>query len=282
MRRCEWANGELDIAYHDNEWGKVIKDDRKSLYNKDIKKIIIVYTFTYPIFSTYMEVPVRRPATDINTKQRRILEFIRDSLHNEYRCPTVREICAYVGLSSTSTVQSHLNTLEKFGYIKRDPNKNRAITILDEGKPKVSVSKENNETTSSDNFEFLGAGLKQVPLIGTVQAGTPITAVENLEATLTLPVQLTGDSDCFMLRVQGESMMNIGMYEGDMLIVRHQNTANNGDIVVARIDDEATVKRFYKENGHIRLQPENDNFDPIIVDDCHIEGLVIGLVRDRI
>lgn len=229
-----------------------------------------------------MEVPVRRPATDINTKQRRILEFIRDSLHNEYRCPTVREICAYVGLSSTSTVQSHLNTLEKFGYIKRDPNKNRAITILDEGKPKVSVSKENNETTSSDNFEFLGAGLKQVPLIGTVQAGTPITAVENLEATLTLPVQLTGDSDCFMLRVQGESMMNIGMYEGDMLIVRHQNTANNGDIVVARIDDEATVKRFYKENGHIRLQPENDNFVPIIVDDCHIEGLVIGLVRDRI
>ena len=128
---------------------------------------------------------MRRPATDINTKQRRILEFIRDSLHNEYRCPTVREICAYVGLSSTSTVQSHLNTLEKFGYIKRDPNKNRAITILDEGKPKVSVSKENNETTSSDNFEFLGAGLKQVPLIGTVQAGTPITAVENLEATLT-------------------------------------------------------------------------------------------------
>lgn len=229
-----------------------------------------------------MEVPVRRPATDINTKQRRILEFIRDSLHNEYRCPTVREICAYVGLSSTSTVQSHLNTLEKFGYIKRDPNKNRAITILDDNKPNISVSKDNNETTSSDNFEFLGAGLKQVPLIGTVQAGTPITAVENLEATLTLPVQLTGDSDCFMLRVQGESMMNIGMYEGDILIVRHQNTANNGDIVVARIDDEATVKRFYKENGHIRLQPENDNFDPIIVDDCHIEGLVIGLVRDRI
>lgn len=173
----------------------------KSLYNKDIKKIIIVYTFTYPIFGTYMEVPVRRPATDINTKQRRILEFIRDSLHNEYRCPTVREICAYVGLSSTSTVQSHLNTLEKFGYIKRDPNKNRAITILDDNKPNISVSRDNKETTSSDNFEFLGAGLKQVPLIGTVQAGTPITAVENLEATLTLPVQLTGDSDFGMHRL---------------------------------------------------------------------------------
>ena len=223
---------------------------------------------------------MRRPATDINTKQRRILDFIKDSLHNEYRCPTVREICTHVGLSSTSTVQSHLNALEKFGYIKRDPNKNRAITVLEDTKPSISV--DGNETSSSDNFEFLGASLKQVPLIGTVQAGMPITAVENLESTLTLPVQLTGDSDCFLLRVQGESMMNIGMYEGDMLIVRHQNTANNGDVVVARIDDEATVKRFYKENGHIRLQPENDNFDPIIVDDCHIEGLVIGLVQDRI
>ncbi|WP_251422339.1 transcriptional repressor LexA [Veillonella agrestimuris] len=225
---------------------------------------------------------MRRPATDINTKQRRILEFIRNSLHNEYRCPTVREICAHVGLSSTSTVQSHLNTLEKFGYIRRDPNKNRAITIIDEKAPDLSAGDSVDGLSSSDNFEFLGAQLKQVPLIGTVQAGMPITAVENLESTLTLPVQLTGDSDCFMLRVQGESMMNIGMYEGDMLIVRHQNTANNGDVVVARIDDEATVKRFYKENGHIRLQPENDDFDPIIVKDCHIEGLVIGLVRDRI
>lgn len=225
---------------------------------------------------------MRRPATDINTKQRRILEFIRDSLHNEYRCPTVREICAHVGLSSTSTVQSHLNTLEKFGYIRRDPNKNRAISIVNDIKPNISISKDNNEMSSSDNFEFLGANLKQVPLIGTVQAGMPITAIENLESTMTLPVQLTGNSDCFMLRVQGDSMMNIGIYEGDMLIVRHQNTANNGDIVVARIDDEATVKRFFKEKGHIRLQPENDDFAPIIVKDCHIEGLVIGLVRDKI
>lgn len=225
---------------------------------------------------------MRRPATDINTKQRRILEFIRYSLHNEYRCPTVREICAHVGLSSTSTVQSHLNALEKFGYIRRDPNKNRAITIMDEKLPELSNGDAIDGLSSSDNFEFLGSQLKQVPLIGTVQAGMPITAVENLESTMTLPVQLTGDSDCFMLRVQGESMMNIGMYEGDMLIVRHQNTANNGDIVVARIDDEATVKRFYKENGHIRLQPENDDFEPIIVKDCHIEGLVIGLLRDRI
>ena len=139
-----------------------------------------------------------------------------------------------------------------------------------------------NETFCCYNFGCLGPGLIPVTLIGTVLAGMPFNAVEYLESTLTLPVQLTGDSDSFLLRVQGESMMNIGMYEGDMLIVRHQNTANNGDVVVARIDDEATVKRFYKENGHIRLQPENDDFDPIIVDDCHIEGLVIGLVRDRI
>ena len=111
--------------------------------------------------------------------------------------------------------------------------------------------------------------LNKYLFIGTVQAGMPITAVENLESTLSLPVQLTGDSDCFLLRVQGESMMNIGMYEGDMLIVRHQNTQLiTAMFVVARIDDEATVKRFYKENGHICLQPENDDFDPIIVDDC--------------
>ena len=200
----------------------------------------------------------------ITDKQKEILEFIKACILKKGYPPTVREICEKVQLKSTSSVHSHLEQLEKNGYIHRDPTKPRAIEIVD------------------DTFNLSRRELVNVPLIGTVQAGTPITAVENLEATLTLPVQLTGDSDCFMLRVQGESMMNIGMYEGDMLIVRHQNTANNGDIVVARIDDEATVKRFYKENGHIRLQPENDNFDPIIVDDCHIEGLVIGLVRDRI
>ena len=200
----------------------------------------------------------------ITDKQKEILEFIKACILKKGYPPTVREICEKVQLKSTSSVHSHLEQLEKNGYIHRDPTKPRAIEIVD------------------DTFNLSRRELVNVPLIGTVQAGTPITAVENLEATLTLPVQLTGDSDCFMLRVQGESMMNIGMYEGDMLIVRHQNMANNGDIVVARIDDEATVKRFYKENGHIRLQPENDNFDPIIVDDCHIEVLVIGLVRDRI
>ncbi len=225
---------------------------------------------------------MRRPATDINTKQRRILEFIKSSLQTEYRCPTVREICNHVGLSSTSTVQSHLNALEKFGYIKRTPNLNRSISIVDMDVPPIAVDQNTSEVSSSEYFTFLQTQLKTVPLIGTVQAGLPITAEENLESTLTLPVALTGDSDCFLLRVQGESMINIGIFEGDMLIVRHQNTANNGDVVVARIDDEATVKRFFKEKNHIRLQPENDDFDPIITKDCHIEGLVVGLVRDHI
>ncbi len=223
---------------------------------------------------------MRRPATDINTKQKRILDFIVESLQTEYRCPSVREICTHVGLSSTSTVQSHLDALERFGYIKRDSNKNRSITIV--GMTKGDAESGTSEVSSSESFEFLGANLRQVPLIGTVQAGTPITAIQNQEAALPLPVQLIGNSDCFLLRVQGESMRDIGMYEGDMLIVRNQSTANNGDIVVARIDDEATVKRFYREHDHVRLQPENDNFEPIIVRDCVIEGKVIGLIRDRL
>lgn len=227
---------------------------------------------------------MRRPATDINTKQRQILDFIVKQLQEEFRCPTVREICDYVGLSSPSTVQSHLNTLERFGYIKRDANKNRSISVvgLNTTLNDNNGNSDTQEISNSEPFEFLGDSLRQVPLIGTVQAGMPITAIQNTEAMLPLPVQLLGSSDCFLLRVQGESMRDIGMYEGDLLIVRNQATANNGDIVVARIGDDATVKRFYKELGHIRLQPENEEFEPIIVDDCVIEGKVIGLIRDRI
>ena len=216
---------------------------------------------------------MRRPATDINSKQQRILDFIIESLQQRYRCPSVREIGDHMGLSSTSTVQSHLNTLEKFGYITRDANKNRSITEMDE---------ETHEVTSSPEFNFLEAGLRRVPLIGTVQAGLPVTAIENREDEFVLPTALLGSSECFLLRVRGESMRDIGMYEGDLLIVRNQSTANNGDIVVARIDDEATVKRFYKESDHIRLMPENEEFEPIITRNCVIEGRVIGLIRDHI
>lgn len=224
---------------------------------------------------------MRRLSNTLNSKQQQILEYITQSLREEYRCPTVREICKHVGLSSTSSVQNHLDRLEVLGYITRDTNKNRAITVNAMKKNDVEAS-EDHTVTSSEPFEFLAQQLKQVPLIGTVQAGTPITAVENQESALTLPISLVGNTECFLLRVQGESMIDIGIYEGDMLIVRHQPTANNGDIVVARIDDEATVKRFFKEKDHIRLQPENDSFEPIIVKDCVIEGKVIGLIRENL
>ena len=209
---------------------------------------------------------MRRPATDINSKQQRILDFIIESLQQRYRCPSVREIGDHMGLSSTSTVQSHLNTLERFGYITRDANKNRAITVVNmPDVPSLEVDEETHEVTSS-----------------TVQAGLPVTAIENREDEFVLPTALLGSSECFLLRVRGESMRDIGMYEGDLLIVRNQSTANNGDIVVARIEDEATVKRFYKESDHIRLMPENEEFEPIITRNCVIEGRVIGLIRDHI
>ena len=226
---------------------------------------------------------MRRPATDINSKQQRILDFIIESLQQRYRCPSVREIGDHMGLSSTSTVQSHLNTLEKFGYITRDANKNRSITVVNmPDVPALEMDEETHEVTSSNEFNFLEAGLRRVPLIGTVQAGLPVTAIENREDEFVLPTALLGSSECFLLRVRGESMRDIGMYEGDLLIVRNQSTANNGDIVVARIDDEATVKRFYKESDHVRLMPENDDFEPIITRNCVIEGRVIGLIRDHI
>lgn len=229
---------------------------------------------------------MRRPATDINTRQKEILQFIIDSTRNYFRCPSVREICKQTGLSSTSTIQSHLNALERFGYIKRDPNKNRAITVLlnPDKTPITSGEAIGSQTAYGSAFEMNTLTLRNVPLIGTVAAGIPITAEQNIEDVLPLPSQLTGNSDCFLLRVHGESMRDIGMYEGDMIIVRSQQTANNGDIVVAQTepDFDATVKRFYKENGHIRLQPENPDFDPIIVDTCTIAGKVIGLIRDRL
>lgn len=227
---------------------------------------------------------MRRPATDINSKQKKILDYITMCLETKCRCPSVREICEYMGLSSTSTVQSHLNTLERFGYITRDVNKNRSITVVGlkpKMAPKVEVSND-KQVTSSETFEMLQARLRNVPLIGTVQAGLPVTAIQNQEATVPLPLSLIGNSECFLLRVRGESMRDIGMYEGDLLIVRNQETANNGDIVVARIDDEATVKRFYREKDRIRLQPENSDFEPIYTESCTIEGKVIGLIRDHI
>jgi repressor LexA len=175
--------------------------------------------------------------------------------------PAVREICEAVHLKSTSSVHSHLESLEKNGYIRRDPTKPRAIEILD------------------DNFGIARRDMVQVPIIGTVAAGQPILAQENIEDYFPVPAGILPNAETFMLRVKGESMIEAGIFDGDQVIVEQTPVAHNGDIVVALIEDSATVKRFYKENGHYRLQPENQTMDPIIVSEVQILGKVIGLFR---
>ena len=200
----------------------------------------------------------------ITKKQTEILEYIKSQILNKGYPPSVRDICTAVNLKSTSSVHAHLETLEKNGYIRRDPTKPRAIEIID------------------DNFNLTRREVVNVPLIGQVAAGQPLLAVENITSYLPIPAEFIPKEEVFMLNVKGESMVNAGIYDGDQIIVKQQSTASNGEIVVALVDDSATVKRFYKENGHIRLQPENDFMEPIIVDSCEIIGKVIGLIRINI
>jgi len=199
-------------------------------------------------------------SNDLSERQLAILEFIKKEIKTKGYPPAVREIGEAVGLNSSSTVHSHLNQLESKGYIKRDPTKPRAIEIIDRN------FKPNKEVV-------------EVPLVGRVTAGAPILAVENIEETYPLPPEFAEPGETFMLRVQGDSMVNAGILDGDLVIVRKQDIARNGDIVVALLDDEATVKRFYKEERHIRLQPENENYEPIIAQDLRILGKVVGLMR---
>ena len=175
----------------------------------------------------------------ISDKQKQILEYIKQEILNKGYPPTVRDICDAVGLKSTSSVHSHLESLEKNGYIRRDPTKPRAIEIID------------------DNFNMVRREVVNVPIVGQVAAGQPILAEENICSYFPVPAEFMPKNQSFMLKVKGESMINAGIYDGDSIIVEQQNTARNGDIVVALIEDSATVKTFYKENGHIRLQPEN-------------------------
>ena len=200
----------------------------------------------------------------ITKKQTEILEYIKSQILNKGYPPSVRDICTAVNLKSTSSVHAHLETLEKNGYIRRDPTKPRAIEIID------------------DNFNLTRREVVNVPLIGQVAAGQPLLAVENITSYFPIPAAGIPSEEVFMLNVKGESMVNAGIYDGDQIIVKQQSTASNGEIVVALVDDSATVKRFYKENGHIRLQPENDFMEPIIVDSCEIIGKVIGLIRINI
>ncbi len=197
----------------------------------------------------------------ITTKQREILEYIKNAILNKGYPPAVREICEAVQLKSTSSVHSHLEALEKNGYIRRDPTKPRAIEIMDE------------------NFNLTRREVVNVPVIGSVAAGQPILAVENIESYFPFPADLIPNRETFMLKVKGESMINAGIFAGDKVLVQKQQTAENGDMVVALVEDSATVKTFYKEDGHIRLQPENDAYEPIIVPDCTILGKVFGVFR---
>ena len=200
-------------------------------------------------------------AGKITQKQLEILEYIKQEILDRGYPPAVREICEAVDLKSTSSVHAHLSTLEKNGYIRRDPTKPRAIEICD------------------DNFQMVRTEMVSLPVIGTVAAGQPILAEENIESYFPVPAEILPQGESFILRVKGDSMINVGIYSGDQIFVQSCNTARNGDTIVALIDDSATVKTFYKENGHIRLQPENDSMEPIIVDDCQIVGKVFGVFR---
>lgn len=197
----------------------------------------------------------------ISEKQKEILEYMKTEILNKGYPPTVRDICEAVNLKSTSSVFSHLEKLEINGYIKRDPAKPRAIEIIDE------------------NFNLTRREVVNVPLVGQVAAGQPILAIQNIDSYFPIPAEYMPNQQTFMLKVKGESMINVGIFDGDQILVKQQDSANNGDIIVALVDDSATVKTFYKENGHIRLQPENDNMDPIIVSDCKILGKVFGVFR---
>ena len=197
----------------------------------------------------------------ITDKQREILEYIKAEILNRGYPPAVREICEAVKLKSTSSVHAHLETLEKNGYIRRDPTKPRAIEIVDE------------------NFNLTRREMVNVPIGGKVAAGEPIPAVENIENYFPIPAEFMPNEPTFILQVQGESMINAGILDGDYVLVQQQPTANDGDMVVALVDDSATVKTFYKENGYYRLQPENDFMDPIIVSEVMIMGKVIGTFR---
>lgn len=197
----------------------------------------------------------------ISAKQKEILDYIKEEILKKGYPPTVREICETVHLKSTSSVHSHLETLEKKGYIRKDPTKPRAIEICD------------------DSFQMVRTEMVSLPVVGTVAAGQPILAQENIESYFPIPAEVVPSGEAFILKVKGDSMINVGIYSGDQIFVQSCNTAHNGDTVVALVDDSATVKTFYKENGHIRLQPENDTMDPIIVDDCQILGKVFGVFR---
>ena len=216
----------------------------------------------------------KKDPSALNKREKAILKFIEKSIKNNGYPPSVREIGKSVGLKSTATVHGYLASLEEKGYIKKESQKGRTLKLLkggldDEMENQIEIQKE----------VYTSREMVDVPVIGKITAGEPILAVENVTDTFPIPLDFVGTSESFMLTVRGESMIEAGILDGDYILVRRQNTAINGEIVVALIEDEATVKTFYKEKDHIRLQPENCTLDPIIVPNCEILGKVIGVFR---
>ncbi len=207
-------------------------------------------------------------------KQQAVFDYIKQCVLERNYPPSVRDICTAVGLKSTSSVFTYINDLETMGLIKKDPAHPRALMITEKEFLQDRLARHASPATTASGRE-----ITEVPLIGTVAAGLPLLAEENVTDYFPMPVDMLPNKKVFMLTVKGESMVNCGILNGDRVIVEQQSTCENGEIVVALVDDSATVKRFYKEEGHIRLQPENDHMDPIIVPDCQVLGKVIGLVR---
>ena len=201
---------------------------------------------------------------ELSKNQLKILNYIKEEINSKGYPPSVREICKAVGLSSTSTVHSHLSAIEQKGFIKKGTNKNRAIEVIDQETALYDLPKKE---------------IVNIPLIGSIAAGQPILATENAEDLFPIPIEWIGNNESFVLRVKGDSMINAGIFSGDYVVISCQNSARNGDIVAALIDDEATLKRFYREKDHIRLQPENDNMEPILTKEVAILGLLKCVIR---
>ena len=214
----------------------------------------------------------KKDSNELGKREKAILKFIEKQIALNCYPPSVREIGKAVGLKSTATVHGYLAKLEEKGYIKKESQKGRTLKLLKGGQG------ENPNQTQMKEF-YSGKEMVEVPVIGKITAGAPILAVENITDTFPIPIDFVGNSESFMLTVRGESMIEAGILDGDYILVKRQENANNGEIVVALIEDEATVKTFYKEKDHIRLQPENSTMDPIIVPDCKILGKVAGVFR---
>lgn len=219
-----------------------------------------------------------RNAKKITKKQKAVLDFIAQTIDETGIAPTVRDICDGLGLSSPSTVHVHLKTLEEKGYIHRDPLKSRCITIVGQERNASAASADHHDEPPVGAGEF--SNIVSLPVVGNVAAGVPILAEQNVTETIPLPTEIVGDSSSFLLKVRGDSMVEIGINDGDYVVVKEQPTTMNGDIVVAVIEDGATVKRFFKEQDHIRLQPENSSMEPIIVrENVIIAGKVVAVFR---